>query len=32
VQLALDGSGSLGVQNTAPGDVDFILDVNGFFR
>lgn len=32
VQLALDGSGSLKVQNTAPGNVDFVLDVNGFFR
>ncbi|MCM3876449.1 MAG: hypothetical protein NEA02_08525, partial [Thermoanaerobaculia bacterium] len=32
VQLALDLSGSIRVQNTAPGNVDFILDVNGFFR
>lgn len=32
VQLALDVSGSLKVQNTAPGNVDFILDVDGFFR
>ena len=32
VQLALDLSGSFKVQNTAPGNVDFILDVNGYFR
>ncbi|HSB62949.1 MAG TPA: hypothetical protein VLJ18_02240, partial [Thermoanaerobaculia bacterium] len=32
VQLALDASGSFKVQNAAPGGLDFILDVNGFFR
>ena len=32
VQLAFDKSGSFKVQNAAPGDVDFIVDVNGFFR
>jgi hypothetical protein len=32
VQLALDLSGSFKVQNTAPGSLDFILDVNGYFR
>lgn len=32
LQLALDASGSVKVQNTAAGTVDFILDVNGFFR
>jgi hypothetical protein len=30
--MAFDGSGSFKVQNSAPGTVDFILDVNGFFR
>jgi streptogramin lyase len=32
VQVAVDGSGSFKVQNTAPGGLDFIVDVNGFFR
>ena len=32
VQLAHDGSGSFKVENSADGEVDFILDVNGFFR
>jgi hypothetical protein len=32
VQLALDGSGSVKIQNTAPGTVEFILDVSGYFR
>ncbi|MEO8054821.1 MAG: choice-of-anchor J domain-containing protein [Acidobacteriota bacterium] len=31
-QLALDGSGVFKVQNTSPGTVDFIVDVNGYFR
>jgi virginiamycin B lyase len=32
LQLALDGSGSFNVQNASLGTVDFILDVNGYFR
>jgi streptogramin lyase len=32
LQLAFDASGSVKVQNTAAGTLDFILDVNGFFR
>ncbi len=32
LQLALDGSGSVKVQNSAPGTLDFILDVSGFLR
>ena len=32
LQLAFDASGSVKVQNTAGGTVDFILDVNGYFR
>jgi hypothetical protein len=32
LQLAFDGSGSVKVQNSARGTLDFILDVNGFFR
>jgi hypothetical protein len=32
VQLALDGSGTIKVQNTSPGTFDLIIDVNGYFR
>ena len=32
VQLALDGSGTIKVQNTSAGAFDLILDVNGYFR
>ena len=32
LQLALDGSASFRVDNASPGTVDFILDVNGYFR
>jgi hypothetical protein len=32
VQLALDGSGTIKVQNTTTGTVDLIVDVNGYFR
>lgn len=32
VQLALDGSGTIAVQNTSAGTVDLIVDVNGYFR
>ncbi|HVO49677.1 MAG TPA: hypothetical protein VMV60_01675, partial [Thermoanaerobaculia bacterium] len=32
VQLALDGSGTIAVQNTSAGTVDVIVDVNGYFR
>ena len=32
LQLALDGTGTIKVQNTSPGTLDLILDVNGFFR
>jgi hypothetical protein len=32
VQLALDGSGTIKVQNTSAGTVDLIVDVNGYFR
>jgi len=32
LQLSLNGSGSFKVQTSAPGNVDFILDVNGYFR
>ena len=32
LQLPLDGSGSIKVQNTSPGSMDLIIDVNGFFR
>jgi hypothetical protein len=31
-QLALDGSGGFKVQNASSGTVDFIVDVNGYFR
>jgi hypothetical protein len=30
--LATDGTGAVGVQNDAPGNVEFILDVNGYFE
>lgn len=32
LQLALDGSGTIRVQNLAPGTVDLVIDVNGYFR
>ena len=32
LQLATDGSGTIKVNNTAPGPVHFILDVNGYFE
>jgi hypothetical protein len=32
VQLALDGSGTIAVQNTSAGTVDLVVDVNGYFR
>jgi hypothetical protein len=32
LQLAFDGSGSFRAQNAAPGTVDFILDVTGYFK
>lgn len=32
VQLALDGSGTIKVQNTSAGTLDLIIDVNGYFR
>jgi hypothetical protein len=32
LQLALDGSGTIKVQNTSAGTVDLVIDVNGFFR
>lgn len=32
LQLALDGSGTVKVNNSAAGAVDFVLDVNGFFQ
>lgn len=31
-QLALDGSGTFKVQNASAGTLDFIVDVNGYFR
>lgn len=31
-QLALDGSGTFRVQNSSAGTLDFIVDVNGFYR
>jgi hypothetical protein len=32
LQLALDGSGTIKVQNTSSGTSDLILDINGYFR
>ena len=32
LQLALDGSGTIKVQNTSSGAFDLIVDVNGYFR
>ena len=32
VQLALDGSGTIKVQNTSAGTFDLIIDVSGYFR
>ena len=32
LQLALDGSGTVKVSNSAAGTVNFILDVNGYFQ
>jgi hypothetical protein len=32
LQLALDGSGTINVQNTSPGTLDLVIDVNGYFR
>ncbi|HEY3349783.1 MAG TPA: PKD domain-containing protein [Thermoanaerobaculia bacterium] len=32
LQLALDGSGTVKVQNTSAGSFDLIVDVNGYFR
>ncbi len=31
-QLAIDGSGTFKVQNSSAGTLDFIVDVNGFYR
>jgi hypothetical protein len=31
-QLAIDGSGTFKVQNSSPGTLDFIVDVNGYYR
>ncbi len=31
-QLALDGSGTFRVQNSSAGTLDFIVDVNGYYR
>jgi uncharacterized repeat protein (TIGR01451 family) len=30
--LATDGTGTVGVQNDAAGNVDFVLDINGYFE
>ena len=32
LRLSNDGSGSITVENVAPGTVHFILDVNGYFE
>jgi hypothetical protein len=32
LQIALDGSGTIKVQNISAGTFDLILDVNGYFR
>lgn len=32
LQLATDGSGTIKVDNTAPGPVHLVLDVNGYFE
>lgn len=32
VKVAGDGSGTIGISNSAPGTVQFILDVNGYFE
>lgn len=32
IPLATDGSGTIRIHNTAPGTVDVILDVNGYFE
>ena len=32
LKLKKDGSGSLNIENVSPGNVDVILDVNGYFR
>ena len=32
LQLALDGSGTIKVQNTSSSTTDLIIDVNGYFR
>ncbi len=32
LQLALDGSGTIKVQNSSTGTLDLIVDVNGYFR
>ena len=32
LQLAMDGSGTVKVQNTSAGTFDLIIDVNGYFR
>ncbi|MGA7991389.1 MAG: PKD domain-containing protein, partial [Thermoanaerobaculia bacterium] len=32
VVLATDGTGTIGVKNDAVGTVDFVLDVNGYFK
>lgn len=31
-QLAIDASGTFKVQNSSPGTLDFIVDVNGYYR
>ncbi len=31
-QLALDGAGTFNVQNASAGTLDFVVDVNGYFR
>ena len=32
LQLALDGSGTIKVENRSTGTLDLIIDVNGYFR
>ncbi len=32
ITLSSDGSGAIKVQNTSPGTLDLIIDVNGYFR
>ncbi|MFI5197523.1 MAG: hypothetical protein ACHQJD_02795 [Thermoanaerobaculia bacterium] len=32
IKIAGDGSGTVGISNTAPGTVHFVVDVNGYFE